>query len=107
MHRRSDFTRAAYLARYGEIYSRFGIETRGIAGYSQFHIDPDASRRAVTGTGLGASEASSVSELHLPSLEEFFAATEWNRALGAQEDEDLFVDRAVSVMWRSDVASRR
>lgn len=106
MRRRADFTPAAYLARYGEIHSAFGIKTRGIAGYSQFHVDADASREAAAASGFGVCEVSSVSELHLRSLEEFFGETEWNRSLGAQEDEDHFVDRANSIMWLSDEGAR-
>ncbi|MDG2303421.1 MAG: hypothetical protein P8R42_02010 [Candidatus Binatia bacterium] len=106
MRRRADFSPAAYLARYGEVHSAFGIKTRGIAGYTQFHVDAEASRQAAEASGFGIGEVSSVSELHLRSLKEFFVETNWNRSLGAQEDEDQFVDRANSIMWLSDAAAR-
>ncbi len=106
MRRRADFTPSAYLLRYADVHSAFGLRTRGIAGYTQFHVDREASRSAARGSGLGVWDVSSVSELHLLSLDEFFAAAESNRALGAQEDEDCFVDRASSVMWLSDEVFR-
>ena len=53
MRRRADFSPAAYLARYGEVHSAFGIKTRGIAGYTQFHVDAEASRQAAEASGFG------------------------------------------------------
>ena len=41
------------LERYGRVHSRFGLETRGIEGYSQFHVDLDASARACAEAALG------------------------------------------------------
>lgn len=102
MRRRHDYSDAGYLKRYAELHSRFGLETRGIEGYTQFHIDPSASEVACETAGFGISRVNSVSQLHMASLETFFAAGEHNAALGAPEDEDEFVDRANSVMWVSD-----
>ena len=106
MRRRHDFSHAAYLERYAAVHSRFGLETRGIEGYAQFHIDAEATAAAAGAAGLPSSRASSVSELHLSSVEAFFAEGAHNAKLGATEDEDRFVDRAASVRWISDAVLR-
>ncbi len=106
MRRRHDFSPAAYLKRYEEVHSRFGFETRGIEGYTQFHIDPEATQRACLAAGFGVSGVSSVSELHLASVEAFLAQGPHNATIGAGEDEELFVDRPASVMWMSDEVFR-
>ena len=106
MRRRHDFSDAEYLHRYASLHSRFGIETRGIEGYTQFHIDPDGTGRACEAAGFGVTRVNSVSQLHMASLEAFFAEGAHNAKLGATEDEDEFVDRANSVMWVSDEVFR-
>jgi len=106
MRRRHDFTAAQYLERYESIHSRFGIETRGIEGYAQLHIDPDVSLRACSEAGFGYSRTNSVSELHMQSLEAFFAHAKHNAGIGATEDEDRFVDRANSLAWNSEAIAR-
>jgi len=106
MRRRHDFSHETYLAYYAESHSRFGIETNGIEGYCQFHIDLDASASACHAAGFGVSAVDSVSELHIGSLDDFFGALAENAKLGAGADEETFVDRAHSVMWLSDVIFR-
>ncbi|MEM7409808.1 MAG: EthD domain-containing protein [Myxococcota bacterium] len=106
MRRRHDFSHTAYLERYAAVHSRFGLETRGIEGYAQFHIDSEATAAAAEVAGVPTSRASSVSELHLASVEAFFAEGAHNAKLGATEDEDRFVDRAASVRWISDAVLR-
>jgi len=95
MRRNASFSHAAYLERYREIHSQFGLRTPGILGYVQFHVDSEASRRAAGRAGLGVWGVDSVSELHLESLKSFLAAVtaepEVARAAGA--DEEIFVDR--------------
>jgi len=98
MRRRAHTTRDEYLDYYFHHHSRFGFATPNIAGYSQFHVDPDASAVAAARLGLGSTVVDSVSELHLDSLESFFAGIGDGR-LGeeAAADEALFVDRDNSV----------
>lgn len=106
MRRRHDFSHAAYLKRYEEDHARFGLATRGIVGYRQFHIDQTASHRACAAAGFGVSRVDSVSELHISSLDSFFAAMPENAKIGAREDEEAFVDGASSIMWSSDAILR-
>jgi hypothetical protein len=97
MRRNAAFSHASYLQRYRELHARFGIETRGILGYVQFHVDAEASRRLAREAGLGVWGVDSVSELHLASLETFFEGLkEGDGGAGAIADEELFVDRARS-----------
>jgi hypothetical protein len=97
MRRNAAFSHAAYLKRYREIHARFGIETRGILGYAQFHVDAEVSRRLARAAGVGVWGVDSVSELHLASLETFFEGLkEGDGGAGAIADEELFVDRARS-----------
>jgi hypothetical protein len=98
MRRRADHDRAAYLAHYGRHHSAFGRRTPGIAGYTQVHADPVASAGAAHRLGIGGWAVDSVSELHLRSLEEFFAAVATD-GVGAEAlaDEERFVDRGASV----------
>jgi hypothetical protein len=97
MRRNAAFSHASYLERYRELHARFGIETRGILGYVQFHVDAEASQRLAREAGLGVWGVDSVSELHLASLETFFEGLkEGDGGAGAIADEELFVDRARS-----------
>ncbi|NNE75357.1 MAG: EthD domain-containing protein [Acidimicrobiales bacterium] len=97
MRRRADFTHEQYLTRYLDGHARFGIATPGIEGYTQFHVDLGASAQAAARLGLGVSDFDSVSELHLASLDTFFAAlAESGFGTEATEDEEKFVDRANS-----------
>jgi hypothetical protein len=104
MRRRHDFSHDDYLTRYLDIHSKFGIATPGIEGYTQFHVDPEASADLAARTGLGTSDFDSVSELHLESLEKFFAAlVDSDVGAEAVADEELFVDRPNSAMYTSTV----
>lgn len=95
MRRRHTHTREQYFDYYYNHHSRFGHRTPGIVGYTQFHVDDLASLIAARALGVGAHGADSVSELHLNSVEEFFAALAAVPNLGdeAGADEALFVDR--------------
>ncbi len=97
MRRNASFTHEGYLKRYRDVHSRFGIETPGIAGYTQFHVDPEASRRAAKLAGFGIWAVDSVSELSLESVETFLAQVSQSSIGGeAIADEEVFVDRANS-----------
>lgn len=104
MRRRHDFTHERYLTRYHDVHSRFGFATPGIEGYTQFHVDPAASAAAAATIGVGVSDFDSVSELHIASLDTFFAAlTAANLGPEATEDEEQFVDRPNSWDYLYDV----
>ncbi len=104
MRRNASFTHDEYLARYAEIHSRFGVETPGIEGYVQFHVDPDASRAAAARAGFGIWAVDSVSELHLVSVETFLAEVAKSPVgVAALEDEEVFVDRPRSFDFCSEV----
>jgi hypothetical protein len=94
----------AYLDRYREVHSAFGLKTPGILGYVQFHVDLEASRRLAYEAQLGVWGFDSVSELHLESVETFLAAVAKSE-VGAEAvaDEERFVDRARSVDFCSRV----
>ncbi len=104
MRRNADFDHAAYLERYREIHSRFGLETPGILGYVQFHVDIEASREVAAAAGLGGWNVDSVSELHLESMERFLHEIA-RSTIGAEAvaDEEVFVDRARSCDFCSSV----
>lgn len=97
MRRNTSFSHADYLLRYREVHAQFGIDTPGILGYVQFHVDPEASRRAAALAGMGVWGVDSVSELHLASLETFLREIS-KSSIGpaAIADEEVFVDRANS-----------
>jgi hypothetical protein len=95
MWRNADFDHSAYLKRYREIHSGFGLRTPGILGYVQFHVDDTATERAARRCGMGIWDADSVSELHLDSLERFLGeVAQSNIGDEAAADEAVFVDRA-------------
>lgn len=97
MRRRHDFTHDQYLARYHDVHAQFGIDTPGIEGYTQFHVDLEASAAAAAAIGFGVCDIDSVSELHLTSLDTFFKAlVAAGFGTEATEDEARFVDRANS-----------
>lgn len=97
MRRNASFSHAGYLKRYREIHAEFGSRTPGIAGYVQFHVDPEASRLAASSAGLGIWAVDSVSELYLESVETFLSAVSQSSIGGeAIADEEVFVDRANS-----------
>ena len=98
MRRNASFDHVAYLKRYREIHSQFGLRLPGIKGYVQFHIDPLASRNLGRAAGLGAFGVDSVSELYLDSLENFLEGVSGS-PVGAEAiaDEERFVDRPNSV----------
>lgn len=96
MRRNASFSHDAYLKRYREIHSKFGIATPGILGYVQFYVDPEASRRAAGRAGLGVWAVDSVSELHLASLEAFIGQVATWSGADAMADEEIFVDRGSS-----------
>jgi hypothetical protein len=102
MRRRQDYSHADYLERYGDIHSQFGIATPGIEGYTQFHVDLEASAALAKELGLGVADVDSVSELHLASMEKFFGAiADSDIGDAASADEELFVARADSAMYTS------
>lgn len=108
MRRRAHTTREQYLDYYFHHHSRFGFATPNIVGYTQFHVDPAASADAAGRLGLGSTVVDSVSELHLESLESFFAGIGDGRlGMEAAADEERFVDRenSVSFCTRSTVVS--
>ena len=98
MRRKSTHTRQQYFDYYFNNHSRFGHRTPGIVGYTQFHVDDARSRAAASALGVGTWGADSVSELHLNSVDEFFAALATAPTLGdeAGADEETFVDRTNS-----------
>jgi hypothetical protein len=100
MRRRAHTTRASYFDYYFHQHSRFGFATPNIAGYTQFHVDTAASQSVARQLGLGSTVVDSVSELHIDSLESFFAGIGDGR-LGAEAaaDETRFVDRENSVSF--------
>lgn len=104
MRRRADWSDAQYLAHYSEQHVKFGLRTQGIRGYSTHRVDREASRRAARATGLGVWTVSSVSELYISDVADFFG-----KAMGSQvgeeaiADEERFVDRANSVACLMDV----
>jgi hypothetical protein len=105
MRRNASFDHAGYLKRYREVHSRFGVETPGILGYEQLHVDPEASRRVALAAGFGIWNVDSVSELYLESQEVFLSAlAESGFGSEAIADEEVFVDRANSVDLCSQVA---
>ena len=106
MRRKHTHSRAQYFDHYFNNHSKFGHRTPGIAGYTQFHVDDVVSRAAAAELGVGMWGADSVSELHLNSVEEFFAALVGVPELGvdAVEDEERFVDRANSKSFTTKVA---
>lgn len=104
MRRRADWTDADYIEHYTENHQKFGLRTSGIDGYSTHRIDPDASKRAATVSGFGNWGISSVSELYIQDMDEFFC-----EAMGSEvgneaiADEERFVDRVNSVSCCMDV----
>ncbi len=104
MRRRDDFSHDAYLERYREIHSQFGLRIPGILGYVQFHVDLPASQRLARRAGFGVWAVDSVSELHLASLESFLGEVA-HSTVGAEAiaDEELFVDRRNSCDFCSKV----
>ncbi len=104
MRRNASFTHAGYLTRYRDIHSRFGLATPGIRGYTQLHVDPEASRSLAGEAGLGVWGVDSVSELHLDSVEIFLAAiAKSDIGPKAIADEEVFVDRERSLDFCSRV----
>jgi hypothetical protein len=94
MRRKEGFSHDAYLKRYREIHSQFGLKTPGILGYVQFHVDLETSRRLAMRAGFGVWDVDSVSELHLESLESFLGEITRSTIGGeAVADEEIFVDR--------------
>ena len=87
-----------------KIHSDFGVRTPGKLGYVQFHVDPEASRRAAEVACVGVWDVDSVSELHLESVEAFIGeVARWDGGKEAIDDEKLFVDRPNSVDFCSSV----
>lgn len=108
MRRRAHTTHDEYIDYYFHRHSRFGPATPNIEGYTQFHIDAATSSLAASVVGLPVSEADSVSELLMESLEAFFAGIGDGRLGGeAAADEAKFVDRdnSVSFCTRSTVVT--
>lgn len=100
MRRRADSTHEQYVDHYFRRHSRFGFLTPNIDGYTQFHVDATTTTSAAPIVGVTPSGADSVSELHLASLEDFFAGI-GDGSLGAEAaaDEETFVDRDNSVSF--------
>lgn len=106
MRRRADFSHEAYLKRYEEIHSEFGVKQGGVRGYVQFHVDLDLSREAARSAGFGIWAIDNVSELHITSLEEFAQAVGQTDVQAVVADEEIFVDRPNSVTFTSDEVIR-
>lgn len=106
MRRRADFSHEAYLKRYEEIHSQFGVQQGGVRGYVQFHVDLDLSSEAARNASFGIWAIDNVSELHIASLQEFAQAAGLTDAQAVLADEELFVDRPNSVMFTSDEVIR-
>ena len=106
MRRRADFSHEAYLKRYEELHSQFGVQQGGVRGYVQFHVDLGLSHEAARSAGFGICAIDNVSELHIASLEEFAQAAGLTDAQAVLADEELFVDRPNSVMFTSDEVIR-
>ncbi len=108
MRRKIGTTHQQYLDYYFPHHSRFGPRTPGIEGYVQYHIDAPASHALATAAGFGLWAADSVSELHAADLNTMLAgfASDPDLAGAAGTDEELFVDRANSVMFISDIVHR-
>lgn len=100
MRRRAGSTHEQYVDHYFHSHSSFGFRTPNIEGYTQFHIDAEPTTGAAAVIGFTPSGADSVSELHIGSLDEFFAGIGDGR-LGAEAmaDEETFVDRNNSVSF--------
>jgi hypothetical protein len=108
MRRNDHFDHEAYLTRYRDVHSQFGIRTPGILGYTQLHVDPEASRAASMHAGIGSWDFDSVSELHLESTESFLSEVARSTvAREASEDERVFVDRDNSCAFCSRVEWQR
>ncbi|MGH0028392.1 MAG: EthD domain-containing protein [Myxococcota bacterium] len=97
MRRNARFTHDAYLKRYAEGHSRFGVEAPGKRGYVQFHGDPQTSRALAHAAGVGLWNVDSIAELHLDSKETWFRAMR-DAGFGPEPlaDEEHFVDRSRS-----------
>ena len=100
MRRRAGSTHEQYIDHYFHRHSEFGFRTPNIDGYTQFHIDAASTAAAATTIGITPSGADSVSELHLASLDAFFAGIGDGRlGIEATADEETFVDRDNSVSF--------
>jgi hypothetical protein len=102
MRRRADLTHAQYSDYYLRVHSEFGRRQTGILGYTQFHVDPEPSRRAAAAAGVGIWAFDSIAELHLDAVHSFIDAI--SRMPEAERnapmlDEENFVDRANSVSF--------
>ena len=102
MRRRADLTHVQYLAHYLQVHAEFGRKQPGVLGYTQFHVDPDLSRRAAAAAGVGLWAFDSISELHLDAIRTFTDAIARMPAAAVSApslDEENFVDRANSVSF--------
>lgn len=107
MRKRPEFTAADYLEYYSRFHSRMGLHTPAIAGYSQNDVDSSASAVLAERLGLHWREVTSISELKLPSVEEFIGHPDVVQVAGpAAADEENFVDRPNSVSFCSQVLVR-
>jgi hypothetical protein len=102
MRRRADLTHTQYSDYYLQVHAEFGRHLGGILGYTQFHADPELSRRAASAAGVGLWAFDSIAQLHLDSLRGFTDAlarmSEAERTAPSL-DEENFVDRANSVSF--------
>ncbi len=104
LRRNARFTHEAFLERYRSIHSHFGLNTPGIRGYVQFHVNPTRSKEAAARIGFGVWGVDSISELHLGSLEEFLGAVSNSPVpKEAMADEENFVDRENSLHFCSKI----
>ena len=100
MRRLAGTSHDEYIDYYFHSHSRFGPATPNIFGYTQFHVDAAASASAASVIGIAATGIDSVSELHLESLETFFAGIgDGRQGAAAAADEATFVDRENSVSF--------
>ena len=104
MRRSGRFDHDAYLARYRDEHSGFGVRTPGKLGYAQLHVDLEASRQAAGAAGVGVHDVDSVAQLHLASVDAFLSeVAHWSEGKDAIADEEVFVDRERSFDFCSHV----
>jgi hypothetical protein len=108
MRRKADTTHAQYLRHYTEVHADFGRTTPATRGYEQLHLDEETSRHTARVTGLGQWQADSVSQLFLPSVDEFLRAMATSPvAREGPADEENFVDRPNSIGFCASVQTLR
>jgi hypothetical protein len=107
MRRKAGTSHEEYVDYYTRVHADFGRRTPAIAGYEQIHLDEAASLMLCETTGFTVHRADSVSELSIPSLEDFFGALATSPvSREGPADELNFVDRPNSVGLCAEVTVR-